>query len=299
MVVYAYIDPQAVISGDRRSRRQLPVHGHRAAARLREGAPRRLSDDHARLSRPAGSRVRAATVRDVGSRRDLTDGGAPLPTAGQCGMAGTTVSCRPFSAIIKKGGRPPEVRDPLLMPARLGAGGPAHDRLLPLLDGHRRLVRDPVPLGSIEPGRAGPHHSWRCSRFCSGVSTSAGFLTFFLLGFGSFLLESLVLFNSFLLLGDPNLSAAVAVGVFLLGSLLSERLERSPWVYAMTPVGGARLRDDGAPTERADDRAAALDARADLLASSRCRRHRGGRDVPDRASPVPARARQRACSSST
>jgi len=70
--------------------------------------------------------------------------------------------------------------------------------------------------------------------------TSVGHLNFFLLGFGSFLLESLVLFNSFLLLGDPNLSASVAVGMFLcwngIGSLLSTRLDRTRWLYGLAPL---------------------------------------------------------------
>lgn len=72
------------------------------------------------------------------------------------------------------------------------------------------------------------------------LSTSAGHLTFFLLGFGSFLVESLVLFNSFLLLGNPVLSAAVAVGFFLfwngIGSLYSDRFERARWFYLLTPI---------------------------------------------------------------
>jgi hypothetical protein len=71
------------------------------------------------------------------------------------------------------------------------------------------------------------------------VDRGTGF-QYFLLGFGSFLLESLVLYNSFLLLGDPSLSAAVAVGVFLLwngaGSLLSTRLAATRWFYGAVPV---------------------------------------------------------------
>src|SRR5207237_8658498 len=71
------------------------------------------------------------------------------------------------------------------------------------------------------------------------ASTSLSRFNFFVLGFGSFLLESLVLFNSFLLLGDPNLSAALAVGFFLLwngiGSFLSARLEQRRWFYLAVP----------------------------------------------------------------
>src|SRR5581483_1905347 len=72
------------------------------------------------------------------------------------------------------------------------------------------------------------------------ATTRASRFNFFVLGFGSFLLESLVLFNSFLLLGDPNLSAAVAVGLFLvwngIGSFLTVRAGRSRWVLAAVPL---------------------------------------------------------------
>ena len=72
------------------------------------------------------------------------------------------------------------------------------------------------------------------------LSTSVGHLNFFLLGFGSFLVESLVLFNSFLLIGNPSLSAAVAIGFFLIwnaiGSHFSDRLERPRWFYGLVPV---------------------------------------------------------------
>jgi hypothetical protein len=72
------------------------------------------------------------------------------------------------------------------------------------------------------------------------LSTSVGHLNFFLMGFGSFLVESLVLFNSFLLLGNPSLSAAVAVGCFLLwnavGSRYSDRLQQARWFYVATPL---------------------------------------------------------------
>jgi spermidine synthase len=68
----------------------------------------------------------------------------------------------------------------------------------------------------------------------ASMATSLSRSTFFVLGFGSFLLESMVLFNSFLLIGDPNLSAALAVGMFLLwggiGSLASVRWEQKRWL---------------------------------------------------------------------
>ena len=63
------------------------------------------------------------------------------------------------------------------------------------------------------------------------LGTSVGHASFFALGLSSFLVECLVLFNSFLLIGNPSLSAAVGVGFFLfwngVGSLLSERFEKS------------------------------------------------------------------------
>jgi hypothetical protein len=70
--------------------------------------------------------------------------------------------------------------------------------------------------------------------------TSLGHLNFFVLGFGSFLVESLVLYNSFLLFGNPGLSAAFAVGVFLLwnglGSLVSDRLQRLRLLHVLVPA---------------------------------------------------------------
>lgn len=72
------------------------------------------------------------------------------------------------------------------------------------------------------------------------AATSLGRSTFFTLGFGSFLLESLVLFNSFLLFGDPNFGAALAIGVFLIwngiGSWISARFESRPWFFAAIPA---------------------------------------------------------------
>jgi hypothetical protein len=72
------------------------------------------------------------------------------------------------------------------------------------------------------------------------AATSLSRGVFFTLGFGSFLLESLVLFNSFLLFGDPNLGAALAIGFFLLwnglGSVISARFEQRRWFYAAVPV---------------------------------------------------------------
>ena len=140
-------------------------------------------------------------------------------------------------AVIKKGGRPPEVHG--LVPLTWVHGGRPTTDFFPfsLVTGvwfetlFRWVRSNAVVLGLVIAGLLA---------LLIRISTSVGYLTFFLLGFGSFLLESLVLFNSFLLLGDPNLSAAVAVGVFLLwsglGSLLSERLERSPWFFAVVPA---------------------------------------------------------------
>jgi hypothetical protein len=72
------------------------------------------------------------------------------------------------------------------------------------------------------------------------IVTSLGHAHFFVLGLASFLVESLVLLNSFLLFGNPSLSAALAVGFFLLwggvGSLLSERLQAWGGFYLSVPV---------------------------------------------------------------
>jgi hypothetical protein len=72
------------------------------------------------------------------------------------------------------------------------------------------------------------------------LGTSLGHTNFFFLGFGSFVVESLVLFNSFLLIGNPSLSAAVAIGFFLfwngIGSVYSDRLEKWRWFFVLVPV---------------------------------------------------------------
>jgi SAM-dependent methyltransferase len=72
------------------------------------------------------------------------------------------------------------------------------------------------------------------------LGTSIGHTNFFFLGFGSFVVESLVLFNSFLLIGNPSLSAAVAIGFFLfwngIGSVYSDRFERRWWFYVLVPL---------------------------------------------------------------
>jgi spermidine synthase len=141
--------------------------------------------------------------------------------------------------LARKGGTPPEFRDGRVVPVAWADGGQVTTDYFPLsvvtglwLGALTDFVkRSPMVLLLLAAlGVA----------LLVRVATSVGHLNFFLLGYGSFLLESLVLFNSFLLLGDPNLSAAVAVGAFLIwngvGSLLSRRLEASRWFFPAVPA---------------------------------------------------------------
>jgi spermidine synthase len=72
------------------------------------------------------------------------------------------------------------------------------------------------------------------------LSTGRVYLNFFILGFGSFLLESMVLFHSFLLIGNPSLSTSIAVGVFLIwnsvGSRYSAFFEKYKIFFVLVPV---------------------------------------------------------------
>ncbi|MBI2467854.1 MAG: hypothetical protein HYV62_08590 [Candidatus Rokubacteria bacterium] len=144
--------------------------------------------------------------------------------------------------LVRKDGALPELSDPQIMPLAWAEGGRPTTDLFPLsmvtgvwfgtLVGFVKRSLPTLILAGVV-----------ALALLVRLATSLGHASFFLLGFGSFLLESLVLFNSFLLLGDPNLSAAVAVGVFLLwngvGSLLSVRFEASRWFYAAVPLSVA------------------------------------------------------------
>ena len=72
------------------------------------------------------------------------------------------------------------------------------------------------------------------------LSTSISYTHFFLLGTSFMLVECILLFHSFLLIGNPWLSASLAVGVFLfgnaIGSLLSRRVDKKKVLIFLLPL---------------------------------------------------------------
>lgn len=72
------------------------------------------------------------------------------------------------------------------------------------------------------------------------LASSLAHSHFFILGLSWMLVESIILFHSFLLIGNPALSAALSLGIFLLsngvGSLLSERWQRRKEFLFLIPA---------------------------------------------------------------
>jgi len=72
------------------------------------------------------------------------------------------------------------------------------------------------------------------------LTTSISYTHFFLLGTSFLLVECILLYHSFLLIGNPWLSASLAVGVFLIGnaigSLLSGRVDKRKGLIFLLPL---------------------------------------------------------------
>ncbi|HEV8310942.1 MAG TPA: hypothetical protein VGW35_25045 [Methylomirabilota bacterium] len=238
MVIYAYIDPQSAISniglpdanfmytdaGLRRAYGKVRPGGYLVITRVF------LVQEAEEFVRRLCATLAAAGVPPSEVRLHRTRGSLAWGYYGELST---------IHAVVKKGGAPPVIPGAELVPIAWVDGGRPTTDFFPLsmvtgiwFDTLVQFVRRSIPalllLGVL--GAA----------LVVRTATSLGHFNFFVLGFGSFLLESLVLFNSFLLLGDPNLSAAVAVGVFLLwngvGSLWSGRFERSRWFYVAVPL---------------------------------------------------------------
>jgi spermidine synthase len=238
MVIYAYVDPQSAISKigipdanflytDRAIRR--------AYERVREGgvlAITRVFLVH--QEEPFVQRL-VATLEAAGISEEQTSiyriqGSFPWSYYGQLST---------IHVFVRKGGTAPDIRDPRLRRMEWVAGDRATTDLYPFSLVTRAwfgtlaefVLHKPVPLVLLILVAAG---------LIVRLSTGVGHLNFFLLGFGSFMVESLVLFNSFLLIGNPGLSAAVAIGFFLIwnavGSHFSDRFQRSRWFYAIVPL---------------------------------------------------------------
>ena len=238
LVLFAYIDPQSAIGsiGVPDANFLYTDAGLRSAfARVRDGGALMITRVYLVEEEHAFIRRACATVRSAGIPPEhvrLYRRAASVPW-GYYGQLTT------LHLVAGKGGPPPELhaRDLVLIPWTEG-GRPTTD-LFPFslgtgmwfdaLVGYttRNAVVLFVCLATL-------------GAVLASVATGVGRFTFFTLGFGSFLVESLVLFNSFLLFGDPSLSAAVAIGVFLLwnglGSVLSERLERLRGWHLVVPA---------------------------------------------------------------
>jgi hypothetical protein len=238
MVVYSFVDPQSAIgsAGVPDANFLYTDAGFRAAyARVRDGGTLVIQRVYLVEEQEEFVRRMCATLESAGIAPDQVR----LFRRSWSVAWGYYGKLSALHVVVRKGATPPEVFDPNLVsldwipkgrpttdlfPFSLGTGV-WFDTLLGYL---RRNVLLMVLMGAAGLGLAG------------AAATSLSRSSFFVLGFGSFLLESLVLFNSFLLFGDPNLSAALAVGMFLLwggvGSILSQRWEGRRWLYAAVPA---------------------------------------------------------------
>jgi len=227
MIIYAYIDPQSGISklgipdanflytdaGIRRAYTRLGAGGYFALHRVY------LVEQEAEFFARLGATLQGAGAQP--SETSLYRSADSIPW-GSFGRVGTA------TILLRKGGPAPTVSHPLVVPVAWTVGGrPTTDfypfslitdawfgTLWEYVKARGVLLAVLVVLGLLLLGR---------------LVTSLGHAHFFLLGLGSFLVESLVLLNSFLLFGNPSLSAALAIGFFLLwggiGSQLSDKLQ--------------------------------------------------------------------------
>src|SRR5437667_6591856 len=238
MVIYAYIDPQSGISklGIPDANFLYTDAGiRRAYAKLRAGGYFVLNRVYLVDQAPEFFAQLCATLQSAGMDR----GDVSLYTSAESSAWGSFGLVGTATVLVRKGGPAPALRHPLIVPLAWTAGGrPTTDfypfslitdawfgTLWEYVKGHGAILAVLVVLGFLLLGR---------------LVTSLGHTHFFLLGLGSFLVESLVLLNSFLLFGNPSLSAALAIGFFLLwggiGSHLSERLQAWRGFYLAVPL---------------------------------------------------------------
>ena len=238
MVIYAYIDPQSGISkiGIPDANFLYTDAGIRKAyARLRPGGYFVLNRVYLVEQGEAFFAQVCATLQAAGVRPDevaLYRSTDSIPW-GSFGSVGTA------TVLLRKGGPAPAVSHRRVTPVAWTSGG--------------RPTTDFYPFSLVTDAWFGTLWDYVKSRgilltvlvglavlLVGRVVTSLGHAHFFLLGLGSFLVESLVLLNSFLLFGNPSLSAALAIGFFLLwggiGSLFSDRLHAWRGFYVVVPA---------------------------------------------------------------
>ena len=238
MVIYAFIDPQSGISklGIPDANFLYTDSGIRSAyARLRPGGYFVLNRVYLVGQANEFFAQLCATLLAAGMRRDEVS----LYTSASSTSWGSFGRIGFVTVLVRKGGPAPALGHHLIVPvAWIDGGRPTTDfypfslvtdawfgTLWDYVKSRAAVAAALIVLGMLTLGR---------------IVTSLGHAHFFLLGLASFLVESLVLLNSFLLFGNPSLSAALAVGFFLLwggiGSLLSERLQSWRGFYLSVPI---------------------------------------------------------------
>jgi spermidine synthase len=238
MVIYAYIDPQSGISklGIPDANFLYTDAGiRRAYSRLRAGGYFVLNRVYLVDQAPEFFSQLCATLQSAGMDRSEVS----LYTSAESGNWGSFGQVGTATVLVRKGGPAPGLRHPLIVPVAWIDGG--------------RPTTDFYPFSLVTDAWFGTLWDYVKSRvvlaallailaalLLARIVTSLGHAHFFLLGLASFLVESLVLLNSFLLFGDPSLSAALAVGFFLLwggiGSACSERLHARRGFYVAVPA---------------------------------------------------------------
>lgn len=239
VVMYAYVDPQSAISklGIPDANFLYTNAGlRRAYDRVRDPGILAITRVFLEHQQDAFVRRLAATLEAAGITEEQTTiyrtrGSVPWSYYGRLAT---------IHVFVRKGGGPPPVLE---------------DRSLERLTWNpaKRATTDAYPFSLVTQVWFGTLAEYIVGQplligflvICSlallfRLGTSLGHTNFFFLGFGSFVVESLVLFNSFLLIGNPSLSAAVAIGFFLfwngIGSVYSDRFEKSRWFFVLVPV---------------------------------------------------------------
>jgi spermidine synthase len=238
MIIYAYLDPQAGVSklGIPDTNFLYTDAGIRKAyARLRPGGYFVLNRLYLDEQDAAFFSQLCATLRSAGihaSEISLHRSVAAVPWASLGHLRDVTV-------VVRKGGPAPTLNSRLLTPVAWVDGG--------------RPTTDFYPFSVVVDAWFGTLWDYVKSRaavaavlaalgllLLGRLATSLGHGYFFFLGLASFLVESLVLLNSFLMFGNPSLSAALAIGFFLLwsgiGSQFSERLQAWRGFYWFVPA---------------------------------------------------------------
>jgi spermidine synthase len=238
MVIYAFLDPQSAISnlGIPDVNFLYTDAGIRKAyARLRPGGYFVLNRVYlVEQDAEFFSRL-CATLRSAGippSEVSLYRSAIIYPW-GSFGHVGDA------TALVRKGGPAPAFSNPLVTPVAWIDGGRPTTDFYPfsvVVDAWFGTLWDYIKGRTVVAAVLAAGGLLLLGR----IATSLGHAHFFFLGLASFLVESLVLLNSFLMFGNPSLSAALAIGFFLLwsgiGSQWSERLQAWRGFYLAVPA---------------------------------------------------------------